>query len=53
MITTAVAEKVAALETVDMLKARAERGRNVTFAEAFGEVPDVEPPEYDRLPDNL
>ena len=53
MITTAVAEKIAALETVDMLKARAERGRKVTFAEAFAEVPDTEPPEHDRLPDDL
>jgi len=53
MITTALAEKVSALETVEMLKARAERGRKVTFAEAFAEVPDVDPPEYDRLPDDL
>jgi len=53
MVTTALAEKVAALETVDTIRARARRGKGVTFAEAFAEVPDVEPPEYDRLPDNL
>lgn len=53
MITMALAEKVAALETVDMLKERAARGKGVSFAEAFAEVPNVPPPEYDRLPDNL
>jgi len=50
MITTALAEKVAALETVNMLKTRAERGKGLTFAEAFAEVPDADPAEHDRLP---
>jgi len=50
MITTALAEKIAAIETVDMIRARAERGRNVTFTGAFAEVPDVEPLDHDRLP---
>ena len=49
MIATAVAEKIAAIETIDLLKARAQRGRQVTFAEAFAEVPDVAPPKHDRL----
>jgi hypothetical protein len=53
MVTMALAEKVAALETLDMIKSRAQRGKSITFAEAFAEVPDVEPPEYDRLPDDL
>lgn len=50
MIATALAEKVATLETVEMLRRRGERGKGVAFAEAFAEVPDVEPPERDRLP---
>ena len=53
MITAAVAEKVAALETVDMLRARAATAKTVTFSEAFAEVPDVEPAEHDRLPKSL
>jgi len=50
MITLAVAERIAAMETIDTLKARAAVGKDVTFAEAFAEVPDVQPAEYDRLP---
>ena len=50
MVTMALAEKVAALETLDLLSSRAQRGKDVTFAEAFAEVPDIEPPEHDRLP---
>jgi len=49
MITTALSEKVATLETLEMLQKRAERGKHITFAEAFAEVPDVEPMEEDRL----
>ncbi|MDT8391563.1 MAG: toxin-antitoxin system HicB family antitoxin [Lentisphaeria bacterium] len=51
MIVTALAEKMAALETIDLIKARAGRGKNVTFADAFAEVPAAPPPDYDRIPE--
>ena len=49
LISTAVAEKVAALLTVDYLEARAKRGNRGAFDRALDAVPDTEPPESDRL----
>ena len=48
-ITLAVAEKVAALMTLDYLEARAQRGKREAFERAMAKVPDVEPEESDRL----
>ena len=48
-ITLAVAEKVAALMTLEYLEARAERGSREAFERAMAKVPDVEPDEFDRL----
>ncbi|NBC17375.1 MAG: ribbon-helix-helix protein, CopG family [Bacteroidetes bacterium] len=48
-IAMAVAEKTAALRTVDYLKQRAERGSREAFERVLANVPDVEPPEYDKL----
>jgi len=48
-ITLAVAEKVAALMTVDYLEARARRGNREAFERAMTKVPDVEPQEADRI----
>lgn len=50
MVTIAVAEKTAALLTVDYLERRAGRGDRTKFEAALAAVPDVEPEERDRLP---
>jgi predicted transcriptional regulator len=50
LITSAVAEKISALETEDYLNARAERANREAFEAALKSVPDVEPElEDDRL----
>jgi hypothetical protein len=48
-ITTAVAEKVAALMTVEYLRERAKRGNLEKFEAVLAKVPDVEPAPHDRL----
>lgn len=49
LVTTAVAEKMAALMTVEYLAERAARGSRQAFDEVLARVPDVEPDEADRL----
>jgi hypothetical protein len=49
LVTTAVAEKMAALMTVKYLAERAARGSRRAFDEVLARVPDVEPDEADRL----
>jgi hypothetical protein len=49
LITTAVAEKLAALTTEEYLEARAKRGRRKNFLRALGKAPNVDPDEIDRL----
>ena len=51
IINAAVGEKVAALHTLDYLRARAKRGSRAAFDAVLAKVPDVEPPAYDRFPD--
>lgn len=51
IINSAVGEKVAALQTLDYLRERAKRGSRTAFDAVLAKVPDVEPPDYDRLPD--
>ena len=48
-ISTAVAEKMSALMTVDYLEERAKEGRREDFEAILAKIPAVEPPEYDRL----
>jgi uncharacterized protein (DUF1778 family) len=48
-ISTAAAEKMAALMTVDYLEERAKRGGREKFDAALDRLPDVEPESYDRL----
>jgi hypothetical protein len=50
LISSAVAEKLAALTTVEYLEARARRGTREKFEAALRTVPDVEPEAFDRLP---
>lgn len=48
-IATAVAEKVAALTTVEYLRERAKRGSLEKFEAVLAKVPDAEPGPHDRL----
>jgi hypothetical protein len=45
----AVAEKVAALSTIEYLEKRAERGSRENLLEILNKAPDVEPEESDKL----
>jgi hypothetical protein len=49
LITTAVAEKLSALMTVDYLEERAARGDRGAFDRVLARVPDVPAEEADRL----
>jgi hypothetical protein len=48
-ISTAAAEKLAALLTVDYLEERAKRGSREKFETALAALPDVEPDDFDKL----
>jgi len=48
-ISTAAAEKLAALMTVDYLEERAKRGTRQKFEPALKRLPDVEPADDDKL----
>jgi hypothetical protein len=48
-LSTAAAEKMAALLTVEHLEERAKRGSREKFEAALASFPDVEPEEYDKL----
>lgn len=45
----AVAEKVAALSTIEYLEKRAKRGSREQLLEILSRVPDIEPEESDKL----
>ena len=45
----AVAEKVAAISTIEYLEKRAKRGSRKKFLEILRKAPDVEPEEFDKL----
>jgi len=48
LISTAVAEKVSALMTVDYLEALAREGSREAFERVLAKVPDIEPEPWDR-----
>lgn len=50
LISSAVAEKMAALMTADYLEARAKRGSRRKFNAVLAKVADIEPGDVDRLP---
>jgi hypothetical protein len=50
LISTAVGEKLSALLTEEYLAARAARGSRRKFDAVLRRVPKVEPPTFDRLP---
>jgi len=49
LISSAVAEKLAALLSPEYLETRAKRASRKKFEAALDTVPNVEPPEYDQL----
>ena len=49
LITTALAEKLSALDTEVYLKERARLGDPTKFEKALSKVADIEPDEYDKL----
>jgi predicted transcriptional regulator len=53
LIATAVAEKMAALDTEQVLEARAKRGSRPRFLAALAKVPDAAPVPGDELPADL
>lgn len=50
LITSAVAEKLAVLMTVEYLQERARHGSRERFERVLAKVPDVEPENFDRMP---
>lgn len=48
-VTSAVAEKLAALMTEEYIAERASRGNREAFERVLAKVPDVEPDEVDRF----
>lgn len=50
LISSAVAEKMAALMTAEYLQERAKRGSRKKFEAVLAKVPDREPEVFDRLP---
>jgi hypothetical protein len=49
LITTALAEKLSALDTEEYLKERAKSGDRSKFEKALSKIADVEPDECERL----
>jgi len=45
----AVAEKIAAISTIEYLEKRAQRGSREKFLEILRKAPDVEPEGFDKL----
>ena len=50
-VASAAAGKLSALRTASYLKERARRGSRRDFEAVLAKIPDVPPPEYDRMPD--
>ena len=50
LISSALAEKLSALDTERYLNERAERGRKVDIDAILAKIPPSEPEPYDRLP---
>lgn len=52
IITLAVAQSVGIWSNESYVAMRAKRGNREKYLNALKEVPDVEPPDHDRLPDD-
>ena len=53
IITLAVAQSVGVWSNESYVAMRAKRGNREKFLDALKEVPDVEPADYDRLPEGF
>ncbi len=53
LVTLALAEKISALKTESFFAERAKRGSRAGFERVMAVVPDVEPPDFDRLEEPL
>lgn len=51
-ISLAVAEKLSALQTYDLIARRAHRGSRKAFLEALASIPDAPPEPGDEIPDS-
>ncbi len=51
LISSAVAEKLAAIDAERYLRERAERGKHVDIDAILAKVPAIEPEPFDRLPE--
>lgn len=51
LVTLALAEKIAVLKSEQFFAERARNSTREKFHAALSKVPDVEPPDYDRLPE--
>ncbi len=51
LISLAVTQAIGIWSNQSYLELRAQRGSREDFLKALEQVPDVEPPEYDRLPE--
>ena len=49
-ISTAIAEKLSALMAENYLQERAKRGSREKYDAILAKVPDIEPEDYDRMP---
>ena len=50
-ITLAIAEKISALMTEDYITQRGERASRAKYEAVLDKIPDVPPPDYDRIDD--
>ena len=48
-VSSALAEKIAALDTLNYLEDRAKRGKREKYLKVLAKIPDVEPVAYDEL----
>ena len=53
LLATALAEKIAALDAESYIRERAKRASREKFLAALDKAPDVDPPDHDRLPEDL
>jgi hypothetical protein len=49
LVTLAIAEKLSALETMEYLEERAQRGSREKFDRVLSKVPDTEPDDFDKI----
>ena len=49
LVTLAIAEKLSALETMEYLEERSQRGSRERFDRVLAKVPDAEPDDFDKI----